>query len=85
MAHLTGGKVEAAQDLAAQDDAAADAGAQRNNDGILVALGAACDVLAVGGSVGVVLDIDLAAQHGFQVGAEVPVIVAEVSVHCPAV
>ena len=80
MAHLTRSKVEAAQDLAAQDDAAADAGAQRDDDGILVALGAACDVLAVGGSVGVVLDIDLAAQHGFQVGAEVPVIVAEVSV-----
>ena len=55
------------------------AGAQRgDDDGILVALGTACDVLAVGGSVGVVLDIDLAAQHGFQVGAEVPVIVTEV-------
>src|SRR5699024_7778258 len=80
VAHLPGGKVEAAQDLAAQDDAAADAGAQRDDDGVLVPLGAAGDIFAVGGGVGVVFDIDLAAQQCFHIGAEVPVIIAEIGV-----
>ena len=74
------GKILAPRILAAQDDTAADAGAQRDDDGILVALGTACDVLAVGGSVGVVLDIDLAAKQGLEVRAEVPVVIAEVRV-----
>ena len=61
VAHLTGGKIEAAQDLAVQDNTAADAGAERDDDGITIALGAACNVLAERGGVGVVFHIDLAA------------------------
>ena len=80
MPHLTGGEVEAAQNFAVQNDAAADAGTQRDDNGILVALGTAGNVLAVGGGVGVVFDIDLAAQQLFHIGTEVPVVIAEVGV-----
>ena len=78
--HFTGGEVEAAQNLAAQDNAAADAGAQSNDDRIVVPLCTARNVLAVGGGVGVVLDIDLAAEQVLEVRAEVPVVIAEVRV-----
>ena len=80
VAHFASRKVEAAQDFTAQDDAAADAGAQGDDDCVVITLGAARNVLAVSGGVGIVFHIDLTAQHLFHVGAKVPVIVAEVRV-----
>ena len=67
MAHLASSKVESAQNLAAQDNAAANAGTQRDNNGILEALCAACDVFAKCCCVGIVFHIDLAAKQSFQV------------------
>ena len=58
MAQLSAEVVEARVDFPVDDDAAADAGAQRHHDGVLVPLGGPGQDLAVSGHVGVVFHVD---------------------------
>ena len=80
MAHFTGRKVEPAQDFTRKDDAAADAGAQGHNHGVLIAFGAAGQVFAEGRGVRIVFHIHAAPQQAGQIRAQVPVIIAEIRV-----
>ena len=65
--NFSAAEVGAAVDLAVNDDAGADTGAQCDADRILCTLGCACHILAVCCGVGIVLNESGLAQFGFQI------------------
>ena len=72
--------VEAGKYLSVDDDAAADARAQRNGNGVLCSLRRTCDVFAVGCGICIVLNVHAARQQLFHCRYQRPVTVAEVGV-----